>query len=178
MIGDSTIADVSYTLLKLLRDKFYDLLAPNSITLQSPIEGPSLDNGLTLFLYNTKENSYLKKQVISHIGMGLVQSPPLVLDLYYMLTAYSNHEDFTERALAEQRILGRAMRVLHEVPIISGPLLQRSLANTNEKLQITLNPASLTQLTEVWRLFSNQHYRPSVTYLVTPATLQSKRAGG
>lgn len=175
MSGDSTIADVSSTLLKLLRDKLSDLVPQNSIVLQSPADISGQNTRLSLFLFNALENPYLKNQESGSIGMGQLQDPPLVLDLHYMLTSYSYVPDFTERTLEEQRILGRAMRVLYDHPIISESILQGGLANSNEKLRITLNPASVTELSEIWRMFPNQNFKPSVTYTVSPTSLQSQR---
>ncbi|MBU7005783.1 DUF4255 domain-containing protein [Phosphitispora fastidiosa] len=177
-MGDYTvIADVGETLIKLLRDNMSDLVNPDSIDLLSPadVEGHSIR--LTLFLYSVSENAYLKNREVLQEHLSGLRQPPLTVDLYYILTTYAANQipDLTERTLEEHRILGRAMRVLYDNPILRGSVLQGNLTGVDEEFRITLNSLSMEELNKIWTSFPTSHYHPSVGYLVTPVAIDSAR---
>lgn len=177
-MGEYTvIADVGETLVKLLRDNMSDLVNPDSIVLLSPadVEGQSIR--LTMFLYSVLENSYLKNRDVLQSNPSEMLYPPLTVDLYYMLTTYASTQipDLTERTLEEHRILGRAMRVLHDNPVLRGSVLQGNLAGGDEEFRVTLNILSLEELNKIWTSFPNSHYHSSVGYMVTPVAIESAR---
>ncbi|MFK7695889.1 DUF4255 domain-containing protein [Paenibacillus sp. HJGM_3] len=175
MSGDTVIADTSATLLRLLQEHMSDLAGPSSIGLQSPADPIGPNTRLTIFLYGLKENEYMRNQEPVAWGTGKLQAPPLVLDLYFMLTVHSSVLDLTERTLEEHRILGRAMKVLYDHSIIGGPYLQGGLVSSGEKLRVTLNSVSFTELSEIWNTFSDQNLKPSVCYIVSPVAIESER---
>jgi hypothetical protein len=175
LAGDTVIADAGSTLLKLLQEHMVDMINPSSIGLQSPAELTGPNTRLTLFLYNIMENPFMSNQESRSWGTGQLQAPPLVLDLYFMLTAHSSVQDLTERTLEEHRILGRAMKVMYDHSIIEGPDLQGGLTAGDEKLRIKLNSLSLSELSEIWSSFSDHNLKPSVCYVVSPVSIESER---
>lgn len=178
IMGDyRAVADMGETLITLLRDNMSDLINPDSIVLLSPAEVEDQNIRLTLFLYNIMENPHLKNQEMRNLSPTQLGYPPLTLDLYYLLTAYASAQipDRTERTLEEHRILGRAMRILYDNAILSGTILQGSMAGTSEELRVVLNAISLDDLTKIWSAFQEVGYRLSVSYLVTPANIDSTR---
>ncbi len=178
IMGDyRAVADMGETLITLLRDNMSDLINPDSIVLLSPAEVEDQNIRLTLFLYNIMENPHLKNQEMRNLSPTQLGYPPLTLDLYYLLTAYASAQipDRTERTLEEHRILGRAMRILYDNAILSGTILQGSMAGTSEELRVVLNAISLDDLTKIWSAFQEVGYRLSISYLVTPANIDSTR---
>lgn len=180
MHGDSVIADVGETLIKLLQENMGEFISnAEEIALLSLGDDVGTNIRLSLCLYNIVENPYLKNQeFINALSITQVKNPPLVLELYYLLTAHpssNNNANVTVRTLDEHRILGRAMRVFHDFGIVSGSIFQGSLSKSNEQLRITLNPMPLTDLTGIWNAMPNQKFRPLVSYVVTPVTLDSTR---
>ncbi|WP_158560878.1 DUF4255 domain-containing protein [Paenibacillus contaminans] len=175
-MSGTAIADVGSTLIKLLRDKLDDL-SPDSIKLHSPADLTEVatPTRLTLFMYNVLENPYMRFQDTSFPQEGPFRMPPLVLDLYYMLTAYSTASDLTERTLEEHEILGRAMSVLHDNASLGDESLQGGLAGSDQNLRITLNPVMVPELSDIWTAFSSLNLRPSVCYIVSPLQIQSAR---
>lgn len=171
MAADTAIADVGDSLLRLLREGMSDLVAPNSIVLLSPADVEGQNVSLTLFLYYIAENPHLKNQSSPYADDR--GKPPLALDLYYMLTAYTSVQDITQKTLEEQRVLGRAMRLLHDNSLLYGSRLQGSLRGSDEVLHVSLNPLALTELTSIWHAIPKQHYRPSIGYVVSPVLLRS-----
>jgi hypothetical protein len=175
--ADTAIADVGSTMIKLLRDKMSDLVPQgSSIALISPVDAEAKDVRLALFLYGVMENAYMKNQEMSAIGPNQLQQPPLVLELYYLLTAYAPQQipDASDMTLYEHRLLGRAMSIFYDNAVLSGSMLQAGLAGQDDVQRITMHPISLDDLTKLWTTFPNLQYKPSVSYMVTPVTIDSK----
>lgn len=171
----SVIADIGQTLVKLLQENLQELnLKPSSIALCSPADVNDKVS-VSLFLYQIAENPHLKNQEVFCRRDDLLPSPPLYLDLYYLLTTYSN-ADLSSRSLEEHRILGKALQVFHDYAVLSGPLLQGGLTGRNDEFRISQNPLSLDDLYKLWSSFPNKQFRPSVSYLVTPVALDSSRS--
>lgn len=173
----TVIADVGESLIRLLHLNMDDLVNPSSIVLLSPAEVEGQDVRLTLFLYNVTENPYLKNQETQQEAPGQLLSSALHLYLYYMLTTYASNQitDRTERTLEEHRILGRAMRVLHDNAVLKGSVLQGSLAGSSDEFRICLHPMSLEDQNRIWSAFPNRSFRASIGYLVSALSLDSTR---
>ncbi len=172
------IADVSYTLIDLLRNKMDDLIDPDSIALVSPEEIEGNDSvRLSLFLFQVIENVHMKNQEMQIINPATLKYPPLILDLVYMLTSYpsSGIQDKTERTKEEHSILGRAMQVLHDNSIITNPHLRGCLTDDGQELHISQTPLDLDNMTKIWSTFNNRPFSPSVCYLVANVRIESTR---
>jgi hypothetical protein len=172
---DQTIPDVSETLLKLLQAT----LGAGNVVLGPPKDAQTL---LTLFLYKVVENPYLKNEVgpvrQGQNGGLIEQEPPLVVDLYYLLTAHAigQNNPFPNA----HRALSRAMRVFYDNGILSGSLIQTSEFGLTPDivLRVTLDPLSMEDMTRIWSVFPDTQYELSVTYLVTPVPIESARTLG
>lgn len=174
----TAIADVGDTLVELLRANMQDLIPADSIALVSPGEIEGKDNvRLSLFLYQVSENVYLKNQEMENMGASRLKAPPLALDLYYMLTSYPSPgiQDRTERTQEEHSILGRAMQVLHDNPILTGSVLKGSLSVYDNELHVMVTSMSLDDMSKIWSTFKEKSFRPSVCYLVTSVKIESTR---
>ncbi len=169
------ISAISRSLIELLREGLRDLI-PNpteSIVLSSPGDlGPSHTPRLCLFLYEVRENTYLKNQELE-TSTGR-KRPPLPLDLYYMLTTYAPSQmvDRTEATLEEYLILGRAMQVFAENAILTDPHLRGSLMGSGERFRILFNPIPIDEMARIWNAFHTRPFKLSVCYLVTPAVIE------
>lgn len=170
-MSDTAIAEVGDALITLLRDNMVEIPS-DTIMLISPGEIEANDNvRLSLFLYQVRENAYLRNQDMEQIDPTHLRYPPLPLELYYMLTAYpsSGITDRTERTEEEHRILGKAIQILYDNTI---------LTISDYELRITLNTMSLDDMTKIWTTFQGKSYRPSACYLVTPVYIDSTRQMG
>lgn len=176
----TAIADVGESLIRLLRINMDDLVKPESIVLLSPADIESQDIRLTLFLYNLSEDSYLKNIELQQEDPDRLLSSPLHLNLYYLLTTYASNQitDRNERTLEEHRILGRAMRVLHDNALLKGSVLQGSLAGSNDEFRICLQNLTLEDQNRIWSAFPNRSFRASIGYLVSALSLDSIRSTG
>jgi hypothetical protein len=192
------IGGVSATLQALLRDRLepppgLDITRVH-ITLSTPRSDQetgqaSEDPRINLFLYRVNENVQLKNQEIpGHGHPNAFGYPPLSLDLHYLITAYGStplpESDFVNETRAHY-LLGSAMRVLHDFPVIAESLvtvrepsgqqiLHESLRGEFEKIKLILDPLSLEDLTKVWTALTLP-YRLSAAYLVSVVQIESQR---
>lgn len=175
----TAIADVSYTLVDLLRNKMDDLINTDSIAVVSPGDLKTNDGvRLSLFLFQVIENVHMKNQEMQITNPAKLRYPPLILDLYYMLTSYPSPEiqDRTERTKDEQSILGRAMQIFHDNSIITDPFLRGCLTDDEQELHISQPLHNFDDITKIWGTFHNIPFRPSVCYLVANMRIESTRA--
>jgi hypothetical protein len=159
--GYTGIADVSNSLLKLLRDNMeHELIAkPELIGMCSPEE--ENDFRLILYLYHIEAN-YDYRNVPPRTSLV-----PLTLDLYYLMTAKSSAE-INSRSLDENTILGNAMLIFHENPILSASSLEGSLAENNDEIKITMIDTDKHLFSSKIKESEKLLYRNVVCYKVGP----------
>ena len=174
----SVIADLSASLVDLLRDGLQDMVPTETVALLSPADVERQDVRLTLFLYSVSPNPNLRSAEMSVVSPKRHQAPPLWVDLRYLLTAHGSRQtaDRTERSLEEQRILGRAMRLLFDAPVLSGSLLKGGLAGSRESFRVVLQALALEDQTRIWATLSGAPMKPSAGYLVGPVAIDSTRS--
>lgn len=203
MSSDLAIAAVSAVLRQLLHDGVvdHDVLGaqgPVKITAEAPdlikTEGVDLPDLINLFMYHVTPNpGWRNFDLPSRDARGSrISNPPLALDLYYLVTAYSPRELYAEI------LLGYAMDFLHETavltreaiqkvlspPLVAGaaadlpPALQilgaSDLADQVEQIKITPYVMSTEEMSKLWTAFQ-AHYRPSAVYLLSVVLMQRKR---
>ncbi len=111
-----------------------------------------MEEGISLFLYRVEINAGLRN-LPAQIGLdGVPRRPPLPLDLYYLLTIWAKD------VVKQQRILGWAMRVLEDAPVLSAARLnnfgpERDVFLPHEKIEIIYNSLSLQDLSNLWSAF-------------------------
>lgn len=172
--GYTVIADVGNTLLKLMRDNMTPEPIPKAemIGLCSPADKG--DFRLILFLYCIEEVGDNIYPEMRRVAPGILQYPPVSLNLFYLLTAYSTAE-LNSRALDEHRILGRAVQVIYDNAVLRNSALHGTLFEKNEELRITRNNLSVEQITEIWNRFTDVPFKLSVSYRIGPVNLDSTR---
>ena len=202
MADFQALGGVSTTLQTLLRDRMElpdDIPAAPVTTGPPPFSSKDLhphkeqpeDARLNLFLYRVTENGYLQNQEIPGRGSpGAYGHPPLSLNLHYLVTPYGNTEEASKSGLFDdtnsQFLLGSAMRVLHDVPIVTDNLLtvrpvsgrailHESLRHEYEHVKLSLEPLTLEDVTKVWTALGLR-YRLSAAYVVNVVQIESRRA--
>jgi hypothetical protein len=150
-------------------------------------EGAAEAPRINLFLFRVSENPFLRNQEIPGEGSrGAYGQPPLTLDLHYLLTVFgaSANGPFFDETPAH-RLLGSAMRALHDHAIITdavttrrspagAPVLHSALRGEHERIKLTLQPLALEDLTNVWTSLELS-YRLSVAYEVSVVQIESQR---
>lgn len=139
---------------------------------------------LSLWLYQVLPNEHLRNQPLVRRGTGGPPPdddqqfyPPLSLDLFYLLTPSIQDAGGASDQLADQRVLGRVMQVLHDQSIIAMPNRQAPAAA--HELHVSLAPRTIDEIAQVWEAMQ-QPYRLSVCYQVRAVQIESERrlAGG
>ena len=149
-------------------------------SLCSPWEDFGTEKGVNLFLYRIEENPQCKNMDWpgDHSNPTKIRRPPLSLDLFYVLTPYAPRvtEAITDIALTP-RILGKAMQIIHENPVLNdihnqyfdadkNEHFSEDLRNSFEKIKITLNPINTEEMSKIWSM-GDKSYRLSVAYHVS-----------
>lgn len=188
MSNSLAIAAVTTTLRHLLQQRF-DTDGSGGVTVTTrPLDkardnNTSNGNQVNLFLYQTQINAAWRNMDIPiQVKPGETGQSPLALNLYYLLTAYAQNDDFPEPT--SHRLLGQAMSVFHDHPILSSEdikaalpfanLLEYDLYNQVERVRITSQPLSLDELSKLWTTFQTQ-YRISAAYEVAVVLIESTR---
>jgi hypothetical protein len=182
MADPRAIGAVSATLRRLLEQRM-ELpagVANFQVTVGRPISEPSQDlepPRVNLFLYKVRENGGLK-ELDPGAPRGVPGTPPLWLDLSYLVTAFGTHkqgDDFQNESLAHE-LLGSAMRVLNDHAEIArnDDLLDETLRGEPEILRITLEPLELDDLSKIWMALA-QPLRASAAYSIQALTIDSTR---
>jgi hypothetical protein len=158
---DSTLSGVNVTSLPI--DKTRSGVNANS-------------NQLNLYLYQTLPNAaWSNMNQPGVVRPGETGAPPLALNLYYLFTAFAvdNNE------IVSQRILGTAMSVLHDQPLLDSSDLKTALPGIDpgdqiERVRFSQQPLSLEEISKLWTALQTQ-YRLSTTYLATAVLIDSQQ---
>jgi|WetSurSiteA1Bulk_404760.scaffolds.fasta_scaffold00963_7 hypothetical protein len=189
MSNGFAIAAVTRTLSSLLENKIKidpnqlpDGLKPKkglhftNFPLNKARDANNLDNQINLFLYQTTINAaWRNMDMPGLVKPGETGQPPLALNLYYLITAYG--ED--DKEIFSHLLLGQAMSVLHDHPILDPTEIADALASAGlqdqiERVRITSQPMSLDEISKLWMVFQTQ-YRISSAYQVEVVLIESKQ---
>jgi Pvc16 N-terminal domain len=162
------------------------VLLPN----MTPLNGGNDFDRLNLFLYQTSLNTNWRNVGMpSHNSDGdLVNTPPLALDLHYLLTAYS------KQSFHAEVLLGFAMQLFHENPILPRDkirsvlntfatgsdqtlraLATSELADQIEQIKITPQPMNIEEISKLWAAMQSQ-YQPTMAYHVSVVLIEQARS--
>ncbi len=157
-----------------------------------PVNGTE-STQLNLFLHQVTFNTGWRNHALpSRDGSGQqrLSNPPLALDLHYLLSAYSAEE------LGSEILLGYAMQLLHEVPVLDRKaittaltpspsvdtnlppalraLAECGLADQVEQIKLVPDPLSSEEMSKLWTAVQS-HYRPSAAYVATVVLIESSK---
>ena len=164
-------------------------LAPDRIA-----TAPGSENSqINLFMHQVTPNlGWRNERLPSRDASGTqrLSNPPLALDLHYLVSAYGAED------LHADILLGYAMQLLHENPVLSRdaidtalspspdvgavlPPALRALADcglADQVEHIRITPASMNteEMSRLWSALQ-AHYRPSAAYLVSVVLIESTR---
>lgn len=171
MSASTAIGKVSASLRTLL----WEEMKPKhsvKVTILAPDE-QSEKPRINLFLYKTEENPFLQNQdwTLKPGDSNQLVPPPLSLYLYYLVTPYAQNDSLTGNSTAHE-ILGEAMRVFYENPVIPPNHLENELKDAREEIRIVSYRMDPEELSRIWSTFS-QPYRLSVLYQISTVQLDA-----
>jgi hypothetical protein len=147
------IAVTGQAILKLLADSCpraefaaarFELFQIGNFSQSQPME-----EGISLYLYRVGLNAARRNLLYHTKANGQRYRAPLPLDLYFLMTAWG------KTAAKQQRLLGWAMRVLEDTPLLPTALLndvgpELETFQPNEAVEIIFEPLSLQDMYNIW----------------------------
>lgn len=129
-------------------------------------------DGVSVWLYRIERDDQRLNAPPSRPTATRLDPTPLPLRLHYLVTPIVTIDPAFPLVSPgrEQEILGRAIQLLYERPILRGTDLRDTLTGTDEKLAVRLEPMTLEEITRVWHALQ-QPYQLSVSYEVTLAMI-------
>jgi hypothetical protein len=203
MSGALAIAGVTAVLRDLLNDGMINhnisgiLGSTVTVSAKPPDRLISTDgteiSQLNLFLHSVTPNPGWQNMDLpsrDSTGRHRLTNPPLALDLHYLLIAYGSE------ALHTDILLGYAMQLLHETPVLNRSAIRTALqpspevgtalpsalqaladcglADQVEQIKITPEYLSTEEMSKLWTAIQS-HYRPSTAYMATVVLIESTR---
>ncbi|HKE00071.1 MAG TPA: DUF4255 domain-containing protein [Planctomycetota bacterium] len=162
------------------------------------VAGQPETSRINLFLYRVTPNqSWRNEGLPSHASNGdRVSNPPLGLDLHYLVSAYGASE------LHAEILLGYALQLLHETPVLTRDAIRRTLAPPSpvpgadpilpppwnalvaseladqvELIRLTPQTLSTEEVSKLWSAIQS-HYRPTAAYQASVVLIESRRSTG
>lgn len=175
------IGAVTATLRNLLLAGLSNELSGGSVTTKSPdIARDSNDtrNQVNLFLYHlTYDAAWLNMNIPNQIKPNESGFPPLPLVLHYLITAYGENDDALDPT--SHLLLGTAMRVLHDHPLLGADEIKIALNGNDlgdqvERVRITPQSLTVDEMSKLWTTFQT-NYRISTAFQVSVVLIESER---
>lgn len=166
----------------------------NGITVTSPDlvpVGADEQPGVNIFMYYASLNPALRNMGLpARNALGQeISNPPLALNLHYLVSAYGS------KPLDPEILLGWAMKVLHDTPVVPRDMIQKALdallpggspegaliekysllASQFEHIRITPETLTTEEIYRLWSAFQTS-YRPTTSYQVSVAVVQDSHA--
>ena len=171
------IAAVTATLRNLVQNAIEPLSMGAQVTvrpLDRARENMTVDS-VNLFLYNTGPDAAWRNADLPGVNPGEPPDPPLALTLSYMVTAYSQTDDDT----ISHRLLGGAMSVLNQTPVLDPSAIKSALPGNDlylqpERVKVTPDPLDIEEISKLWTAFQTS-YRISAAYSVSAVLIQNPR---
>jgi hypothetical protein len=172
MSASTALGAVSRSLRKLLLGE----MSPQvPVTVLRPDE-PDVDKRVNLFLHRVEEHPQLRNAgyQLKAGTTGTLVAPPLSLTLRYLVTAFAKPQAETGHDVA-QGILGEAMRVFHQFPVIPADHLDDLLVDAREELRIMSIPLGTDEIGHLWGTLK-EPYLLSAQYEVSVVQLDATTA--
>jgi hypothetical protein len=130
-----------------------------------------MEEGISLFLYRIAANTSRRNLPPTTGADGRRFRPPIPVDLYYIATAWA------PTAVRQQRLLGWAIRMFEDVPILPTGLLNNygpepEIFKQGETVEVVLDSLTLQDLNNFWGV-SKSSLQLSVGYVARMLHIQS-----
>ncbi len=124
----------------------------------------------SLYLYHVAVNGGRRNTAPYTDIHGVRHKAPVPLDLHYLLTVWSKN------ATTQQRMLGWAVRVVHDTPILPAGVLNRyapaEAFRPDETVEVTWENLSQQELFDIWEA-ARPNQQPSACYVARIVEIES-----
>lgn len=147
-----------------------------NLPLDEAYEFDQAKNQVNLFLYHVEHSAaWRNMEIPGRVKNGETATPPLGLNLYYLITAYGQDKN----EIIGHLLLGKAMSILHDHPVLSREEIRAAFSASRlheqiERVRISPQPISIDEVSKLWTGFQSQ-YKLSVAYQVSVVLIESKR---
>lgn len=174
---------VTSALMKLLDDninKNIDTGANVTVTAEPPDKVGAVTNKLSLYMYHVSEEAFYKnfEGPGGDAGRNIARTP-MGLCLYYVLTAHHESSEPEFDPLTQQRLMGYALKTMHDYPlIVDGTLidgetvLPAGLIGADNPVQVIMRPMAPEDAVAFWGAEDQQTARLSAYYEVRVILLE------
>ena len=173
MADYTALVEAGNALVELLRDT----LTPEPIgdreliSLCSPHE--SENNQLTLYLYQVEEDTQGVPSGYYQVDRNTERLRPSRYNLRFLVTAHSKAP--AQRKEADQyRLVGAALQVLKEHPVIDQQYLGGSLAEQGAVVNVVVEKTNPDQLLKIWNNNSN-NYKLSFVVMLSNVEIETRK---
>ena len=173
MADYTALVEAGSSLVEMLRDNLTPEPISNRelIALCSPHE--SENNQLTLYLYQVEEDTQGVESGYYQVGQNTERLRPPRYNLRFLVTAHSK-APVQLREADQYRMVGAALQVLKDHPVIDAQYLSGSLAEQNATVRVVLEKTPQDQLLKIWNNTSTA-YKLSFVVLLTGVEIDSRR---
>lgn len=172
MADYTALVEASSALVELLRDNLTPEPIDNRelIALCSPHE--SENNQLTLYLYQVEEDTQGAESGYYPVSREVERMRPAQYNLRFLVTAHSK-APVQMREADRYRMVGAALQVLRDHPVIDQQYLSGSLADQNARIHVALEKTTQDQLLKIWNN-SASPYKLSFVVLLSGVEIDSR----
>ena len=173
MADYTALVEAGSALVELLRDNLTPEPISNRelIALCSPHE--SENNQLTLYLYQVEEDTQGAESGYYQVSRDTERIRPARYNLRFLITAHSKAPAQLKEA-DQYRMVGAALQVLKDHPVIDAKYLGGSLAEQNATVRVVLEKTNQDQLLKIWNNTSST-YKLSFVVMLTGVEIDSRR---
>jgi hypothetical protein len=127
-------------------------------------------DGVSVWLYRVERDDQRLNAPPTRPLPNRLLPTPLPLRLHFLITPIVTIDPAFPLVSPgrEQEILGKAMQLLYERPVLRGADLRDVLTGTDERISSRLEPMTLEEITRIWNALERP-YQLSVSYEVTLA---------
>ena len=172
MADYTALVEAGNGLVELLRDNLTPEPIANRevIALCSPHEPEN--NQLTVYLYQVEEDTQGVQSGYYQVDRNTQRKRPSRYILRFLVTAHSKAPAQLKEA-DQYRMIGAALQVLKDHPVIDAGYLSGSLAEQGAVINVVLEKTSQDQLLKIWNNTSTQ-YKLSFVVLLSGIEIESR----
>lgn len=173
MADYTALVEAGSALVELLREELTPEPIGNRelISLCSPHE--SENNQLTVYLYQIEENTQGVQVGYYQVRENVQRVRPSQYNLRFLITAHSK-APIQLRQAEQYRMIGAAIQVVKDHPVIDAKYLTGSLAEQGAVLNVVLEKTSMEQLLKIWNNNAND-YKLSFVVMLSNVEIDSRR---
>jgi hypothetical protein len=125
---------------------------------------------VSLYLYHVAVNTSRRNLPPRVDALGVRRKPAIPLDLHYLLTVWSKD------ATTQQRMLGWAVRVIHDTATLPAAILNRhspeEVFRPDETVEVIWQNLSQQEVSDIWEV-ARANQQPSASYVARIVEIES-----